>query len=449
MKSRYCLDHVLIHGFGQTGRSVLAFLTPKAKKISVLCEPSSIERHQMRCIDHPNVSVYPDNPLPTLINNVSLIIKSPGILPTHPLYAQPNPFHCPVISDIELFADMAKAPIIAVTGTNGKSTVVHLIAKLLQTLGQSVCLGGNVGVPAMTLLNQPIPDYYLLEISSFQLHHTYHLNAKVGVLLNIAPDHLHWHGGMENYVNAKLRLLCQSDCVVLPKHLSVSKSHVYVSHNKPGKETFGIATFHGNDYLALDNKKIMALKALSATLQQPHNVLNTLSALGVLYALHLPLSPALSALTQFQGLPHRLEPLQTAHSTRWFNDSKATNLSASIAAIEGISEQYAKKVIWLGGGILKTADYAPLLNAVAKHVKACLVFGQDGPLLYRALHNSVLTTVCQTLEHAVTAAKTLAQDDDIILFSPGGASFDAFAHFEARGDAFVQCVQRLGYPKKK
>ena len=436
-----CFGHVLVHGLGVTGLSIIDFLADKADKITVITNNHALAIAKSICAKNTHLTIQAENTLTELPKTATLIIKSPGISPNHPLYAKANAFGCQVISDIELFAQEAKAPIIGVTGTNGKSTAVYLITKMLQALGKTVCLGGNVGTPALCLLMQPVPDYYVLELSSFQLAHTSRLNASVGVLLNITPDHLSWHGGMQHYGAAKRRILAQSACVVLQDGLACHHQNtLHFSEKPPNADDFGIITENNCRYLAHGNKKLIPIDKLSPTLRATHNQQNCLAALGVMRSLKLPLAPALECLKHFKGLAHRLEHVLTSEKVHWYNDSKATNLSASIAAINSLGEYFSQHIIWLGGGILKETDFSCLKAVIAKHVKYCLFFGQDAQILYQALAGICQTSKHLNLEQAVLAAKKIALLGDVVLLSPGGASFDAFSGFADRGRAYVKMI---------
>ena len=437
MRIRYCFDHVIVHGLGKTGVAAVHFLADKATKITVIAKNISSPEAKILQADIPTLEVQSETKQTTLPNTATLVLKSPGILPSHRFYTCANQIQCPVISDIELFALFAKAPIIAITGTNGKSTVTHLVHDMLAACGYRVSTGGNVGTPALSLLASPVPDYYILELSSFQLAHTTHLNAKVGVLLNIAPDHIKWHGSVDAYISAKYRLLAQSAVQVVARGLNLGKyPHVSFGTQAPTGQNLGEITRHGQTFLARGKKTLLNINLLSPTLQLPHNRQNCLAALGVLAALNSINASALNTLKDFKGLPHRLECILTDQHISWFNDSKATNLAASITAINSISQTHKKQIIWIGGGILKETDLTDITKAVAIQVKACIFFGEGGLTLFKALKEVCPSIYQRCLKTTIEAAKNLATFGDVVLFSPGGASFDLFDSFEQRGDRF-------------
>lgn len=350
----------------------------------------------------------------TLLNNTKEIILSPGIDPA--LFP-----HHKIISDIELFAREAKAPIIAITGTNAKGTVTTLITDMINHCGKKALMGGNIGIPALDLLTEPTPDFYVLEISSFQLAITDHLPCIASTILNISPDHLDRHKTMENYIAAKWRIYKDSEhCIFNADDLATAPSP-----SAKNKISFGL-------------KELALLPVSDMKLKGKHNYSNALAALKIGMAINLKWDCMIEALKQFPGLEHRCEWVTTQNNITWINDSKGTNIGATIAALEGLGSDTTQTIILIAGGLGKGADFSLLKPSVDKHVREIILFGKDAPLLSHALQRGILT---DSLKNAILKAQELAQPGDCVLLSPACASWDMFKDFEDRGRQFKALVK--------
>lgn len=354
-----------------------------------------------------------------LLENTSEIILSPGVPPE--LFP-----HHKIISDIELFAREAQAPIIGITGTNAKGTVTTLITNMINQSGYTALMGGNIGIPALDLLTQPIPDFYVLEISSFQLEITNRLPCIASVILNISPDHLDRHKNLKNYITAKQKIYAQADHIIY---------NLDDPHTTPDPK-FKPKTKSG---FSLKNKSDFNLTEKDLKIKGKHNLSNALAALMIGQAIGLPENKMLEALKNFPGLEHRCEWVATHHNVMYINDSKGTNIGATIAALEGLGEN--KNIILLAGGQGKGADFSLLKPAVEKHVKKIILFGQDAKLIADALKNSSPVYFEDNLKSALLKAMLLAQAGDIVLLSPACASWDMFKDFEDRGHQFKNFVR--------
>jgi UDP-N-acetylmuramoylalanine--D-glutamate ligase len=394
----------LILGLGQTGQAVQRYFN---------------------ATDTPYVSCdtregYPD--LPDDLSDIDQAIISPGLDPTHPWVCRVQAAGIPVVSDIQLFAEQVQAPIVAITGTNGKSSVTKLTAELIQATGHTALIGGNYGIAACDLLLQPTADYYVLEVSSFQLEMTPRLNARVACLLNITPDHLERHGDLAHYQQAKVQIFNGAQCAVVSRALC---------HLVPKQITC----------ICYEDNSI-ELPTLSPALQPAHQQRNVYAALSIIMALGLDVMRSLPTLAHYQGLAHRCANVAEINGVRWVDDSKATNIGATIAAIDSLAPQTSGRLIVLLGGAGKGQDFNLLQPIFRQHHCAAITFGQDGPLIAQALGQMVLVQA-GSLQQAMPQARQLAQRSDTVLLAPACASFDEFAHFMQRGEQFCQWVKAL------
>ncbi|MFW1690415.1 UDP-N-acetylmuramoyl-L-alanine--D-glutamate ligase [Acinetobacter ursingii] len=379
------------------------------------------------------------------------IILSPGLAPQLPEIQQAIAKGIPVVSDIQLLRRATDVPIVAITGSNAKSTVTTLIGQMAQDAGRKVAVGGNLGRPALDLLKDQ-PELIVLELSSFQLETTSNLNAAVAVVLNMSEDHLDRHGDMFGYHKAKHRIFQGVKKVVYNRDDSLTRPLVpdqtpmqSFGLNAPDLNQYGILR-EDNGTLWLARGRERLIKSSELYIQGTHNVANTLACLALGEAIGLPRDSMLESLKQFKGLEHRCEYVKTVHGVRYYNDSKGTNVGATLAAIDGlgaaIEPQQAKVVVILGGQG-KGQDFSLLKASVAKYVKAAILIGEDAPILQTALQGSTELIQAQSLKQAVELAQAKTTEHDVVLLSPACASFDMFTGYPDRGHQFVACVNTL------
>jgi UDP-N-acetylmuramoylalanine--D-glutamate ligase len=349
-----------------------------------------------------------------------------------------------LVSDIELFVAAAEAEFIAVTGSNGKSTVTTLIAAMCDAAGRPSLAGGNLGHAALDLLPLPKPEIYVLELSSFQLQRTSDLPASVSVLLNISPDHLDWHRDMDEYREAKYRVFGEANAAVYNRDDAEAKRRlrpglpsVSFGLDEPGAGEFGIRLIDDERWLAYGDT--LLIRADQMRLVGRHNQANALASLAACHLLGLDLSRCAAVLSEFAGLPHRMQFVRDIAGVRYINDSKATNVGAAIASVQSIDDG----VVLLAGGQGKGGDFASFAEAVADRLKALIVFGEDAELIARAFADQADIRNVGTLAEAVDTACGMATSGDTVLLAPACASFDQFDNFNARGDAFVSLVEGL------
>jgi UDP-N-acetylmuramoylalanine--D-glutamate ligase len=346
------------------------------------------------------------------------------------------------VGDIELFAREVQAPVAAITGTNGKSTVTSLLAHLADAAGRYAIAGGNLGEPALELLGRPVPELYVLELSSFQLETTYTLHTAVATVLNVTPDHLDRYGSLEDYAAAKARIFDQSDVAVV----NADDERVRAMPRAAQRViTFSLLDPAADYFLARDPEPVLtargeALLPMSAIkLQGEHNAANSLAALAMCEALELPRAPVLEALATFGGLAHRAQWVADVAGVRYVNDSKGTNVGATIAAISGM----AGPLVLIAGGDGKNQDFDELRPVCLGKVRHAVLIGRDAPRLEAALEGVCSTERAAGMSSAVSAARAAARPGDTVLLSPACASLDMFRDYAHRGDEFAAAVRSL------
>lgn len=390
-------------------------------------------------------------------HGIERLVLSPGVaVDDHLLDGSEG---LPRTSDIDLFVAAADAPIIGITGTNGKSTVTALVGHILANLGVRAAIGGNLGEPALELLAEA-PEVYVLELSSFQLEHAAPLPLAAAAVLNVSPDHLDRHGTLEQYAALKRRIFSRAgacvfnadDSATTPRSVErlASDEGLRCSFGTDGAADFQLQDGVSGPQFALPAGQVDALTA--GSFAGRHNQLNLLAALALVAAARLPQLAGnavaaeryVEAAADFGGLAHRCEVVAERAGVTFVNDSKATNVGACIAALDGLSGcATRRRILLLAGGVGKGADFSPLATAVQQHVKQALLFGVDAQLLEDALVGAAPVAQYPTLDAAVTAAAQAAETGDVVLLAPACASFDMFDNFEARGTAFRQLVEAL------
>jgi UDP-N-acetylmuramoylalanine--D-glutamate ligase len=434
-------DFVL--GLGATGLSVARYLSRRhldAVFSDTREKPPGVDR--LREIFPRAELLLGDVQLP---EGTTRVIASPGIPDRNPLLQEARRAGIPVISDIDLFVEAATAPFMAITGSNGKSTVTTLLAYMCTAAGYEVRAGGNLGEPALNLLADGEPEGYVLEISSFQLQRTQHLPADVAVLLNISPDHLDWHDNENQYREAKYRIFREAKAAVFnradpeaAKRAAKVAAAVSFGIDEPAEGQYGLREVEGETYLARGEMLLLSVRELA--LIGRHNQANALAALAAGDLAGLELAPMLEVLSEFPGLPHRMQFVDRVQGVDYVNDSKATNVAAAVASVDSVEGM----LVLIAGGTGKGADYAPLGAAVEDRLRAAVLIGEDAARIEKALDTIKPVYIAADMQEAVAKAAEFAQKDDTVLLAPACASFDMFANYEARGDAFAGAVRSLG-----
>lgn len=445
----------MVVGIGTTGLSVARHLSQLGERFVMLDT-----RQNPPCLAQLK-SEYPDVPVALgdldidSLEGADEIILSPGLSRQMPAVQAAIKLDVPVISDIELFARSADAPIIAITGSNGKSTVTTLVGEMCAAAGQKVGVGGNLGTPALELLDES-SQLYVLELSSFQLESVYGLNAEVAVVLNVSPDHMDRYQSLLDYHQAKHRIFGGARQVVVNRadKLSVPLVSEKVKQwsfglDRPDFAGFGLVEQDGESWLTYQFDRLMPESELG--IKGRHNTSNALAALALGSAVGLPIDTMLQVLREFRGLPHRCQTVMELNGVAYINDSKATNVGATLAAIQGFSGsslEGTNNLILIAGGQAKGQDFAPLAPVLAGTVKQLVLLGEDASIINDAVISSaasggVDTVYATNLTEAVELSHRAAAPGDIVLLSPACASFDMFSSFAERGDQFVSAVEGL------
>lgn len=434
----------VVVGLGKTGLSCLRYLAAQGANIAVTdsrTEPPGLKELRQ---EFPNIPQVMGELSRELCLQAQRLIVSPGLSLQEPVIAAATQQGIPTIGDIELFAQAAKAPIVAITGSNGKSTVTTLVGEMAKTAGWRVKVGGNLGTPALDLLSADKVDLYVLELSSFQLETTYSLQAAVAVILNLSEDHMDRYSSLEDYLIAKQRIYqhCQKAVInrdagaIYPANLPHCHSF---GLNPPDAENFGLREENGRMFLAQGSSKLLDVAELK--IKGRHQQANALAALALGSAVGIPLPAMVETLRYFQGLEHRCQWVAAKAGVSWFNDSKATNVGAALATLEGLGSDISGKLVVIAGGLGKNADFRPLAPSLQRYARQLILIGQDAPLMAAALTDSVDIDYANSLEQAVTMAQNYAQSGDAVVLAPACASFDMFNNFEHRGEVFMAAVR--------
>ena len=449
MKGRYQeKGKTLIVGLGQTGLSCARYLA--AHNVSVAIADT---REQPPALDKlrqalPDAALFLGGFRAEVFAAADRLILSPGVSIHEPLIQAAIARGVPVIGDIELFSQDVTAPVFAITGSNGKSTVTTLLAEMASIAGLRVSAGGNLGQPALDLID-PATELYLLELSSFQLETAVSLQPKVAVVLNISADHMDRHAGIEAYAsikakvydNAEIKVFNRDDPLVMAMQQAGDDARFFTL-GSPVKDEFGLRMVDDHLWLCQGDKKL--LSATQLLIPGRHNLANALAALALSSTAGLPMPAMLEGLRNFQGLPHRTQFVKELKGVRWYNDSKGTNVGACLAALKGLDPGTGStRTVLIAGGQGKGADFSSMRPIVTTTARAVVLIGEDAPLIEQALHDAVPVVRAADMEQAVTLAASLAQSGDRVLLSPACASFDMFADYRERGEAFITAVKGL------
>jgi len=432
----------LVLGLGVTGLSIARYLQRNdgdATFYDSRDEPPGID--ELKDIFPDAKVVLGSNRLPGKIDRV---IASPGIADNDELLVKARKKKLEVISDIELFARDATAPFVAVTGSNGKSTVTTLVYHMCRADGRTVLAGGNLGEPALDLLREDTPDIYVLELSSFQLQRTQTLPAEVAVLLNVSPDHLDWHADEDEYRHAKYRVYSEAHTAVVNRADETAVDAVKHIDNiisfgldEPEDGQFGIRQDDDEVYLA--RGETLLIEVSDMRMVGLHNQANALAALAAGELLGLDMGHMLQVLTEFPGLSHRMQFVARKGAVNYINDSKATNVAAAVASIQSIDGS----LVLVAGGEGKGGNFSELAAALEGKLRAAVLLGTDAEEIADAIDTVMPVYFARDMDDAVCQAAAYAESDDTVLLAPACASFDQFANYGARGDAFSSAVEAL------
>ena len=449
---------ILILGAGKTGLSSAFFLLDKAKKTS-LSEEKSLSKEiedKVSLLKKSGVETEFGQNSDSFIDRVDLVVISPGISPQTQIVKKICSKNIPIISDIELASYFTKKPIIAVTGTNGKTTTTSLITHLINSSGKKAISCGNIGKPFIEIINEDI-DFFVLEISSFQIYYSPNISCKIAACLNITPDHLDWHIDFDDYVKTKEKLFLQqtkdswsvlnySDDLL--KKFNPNTNRFYFSLTKPDnnilKSFSDFAFYENNDLFIKDNSGIHKLiNKNELNIIGQHNIENALAASAIASIVKIKYEDIAKGLKTFKGVEHRLEYVREAKNKTFYNDSKATNPEATVKAIEAVNNMKNKNITLILGGRDKKTSLHEMIGVIKKNVSEVILYGEAKERFQEELSKNSFKklTIVKDLNDAVTIS--LKSNTDTVLFSPACASFDMFKNYEERGKFFKELVNKL------
>lgn len=442
----------VIVGLGNTGLSCVKYFASTGERVKVV--DSRDEPPGLASL----IEMYPDVEcelgsfnLETFVTAKQLVV-SPGISIRSVEVEAAKEAGVAITGDIDIFSKQVASPIIAVTGSNGKSTVVAMLAEILTKAGKKFGLGGNLDgdnfKPALDLLAEDEKDLYLLELSSFQLETTQNLGAAVGTILNLSADHMDRYEGIDDYRRAKQRIFNGCKQVVINRDdkesspLVESDAAVWdFGFGRAGLNGLGVLEEGGDLYLAYQLEKIVSVNELKVFGQ--HNISNVLAAVALSMAIGIDMNAIKAAITEFSGLPHRCQWVANIDGVDFYNDSKGTNVGATVAAVEGLGEHISGHIVLIAGGIAKGADFTALVPAMNKWGKAVILIGQDAAEMASYFDTEIKTYFANNMPDAARVALQQSAAGDAVLLSPACASFDMFENFQHRGFAFIESVGNL------
>ena len=435
----------LVVGLGKTGLSCVKFLVAKGADVSVVDSRDLPPMYRTLQDQLPEVPVYTGPFEDEHFLAADFIVVSPGVALDQAPIGIAREQDIEVIGDVELFLREVEAPVLAVTGSNGKSTVTALVGDMCLQHGLNVEVAGNIGVPVLDLLHERERwlDCVVLELSSFQLESTTSLRAHASALLNLSEDHMDRYPSFDEYIQTKGRIFAGDGVAVVNRNdpnviRALPEGKLFVSFGNdapPTDQDYGLVELGGLTWLARGSDNLMP--ATSVPLAGRHNLLNALASFALAEQMNVSVGSCIRAVEQFQGLPHRMELVLEKAKVCWINDSKATNVGASVAALNGLTTP----VVLIAGGDGKGADFFPLREPIIKRARAVVLLGRDAPKIARSITNLVPVVNAVDMKDAVAQAKSLAVPGDTVLLSPACASFDMYDNFEQRGEHFKSLVQ--------
>lgn len=423
---------VVVLGLGLTGRSCVSFLLQQGANVVAMDSRDTIAND----LQIPVILGKYDT---DILCKAELVLLSPGIDPAHPAIQQARSAGVEVIGDVELFARVNDKPVIAITGSNGKSTVTSLVYEMIKASGKKVLMGGNIGLPVLELVEQNA-DFVVLELSSFQLETVSHLKPVVATVLNITEDHIDRHGNVNAYQAAKQRIYVDAEYKIINRDdpltfVDGQNDDLSFGH---GHSQQGFVCDDATQSILLNGETYV--QQSDCLLTGSHNMLNIAAAAACAKAVNVSDAAIKEAAKSFGGLAHRFETVSHFKDVIWINDSKATNVGATIAAISSFNAQKSGKLVLIAGGDGKGADFEPLKAPLAEFVDLLITYGKDGDQIASLFANSLSAI---NLKEAVEIANQHTLAGDVVLLSPACASLDMFTNYQHRGAIFSQAVKEL------
>ncbi|MES1954599.1 UDP-N-acetylmuramoyl-L-alanine--D-glutamate ligase [Salinisphaera hydrothermalis] len=440
-KAQLANARVLVVGCGATGASAARFAAAAGAKVRVVDSRENPPAADALARDWPSIGIVVGGLDPATLMGIDHVVVSPGVDLREPLIEAAREAGHEIIGDIEWFARVANAPVIAITGSNGKSTVTAWAGEIAVASGRRVAVGGNFGTPALDLLADDV-DLYVLELSSFQLELTERLACVAATVLNISADHIDRHGSLEHYAELKARIFRAADtALVNADDARVAAMNTYnarvASFGSAETADYRLLEAHDGLWLARGDEPWLETRRLP--LAGRHNAANAAAVWALTDTLGIDDATIREGLQSFKGLPHRCQLVAEIDDVRWVDDSKGTNVGAMMASLNGMDAP----AVLLAGGQGKGADFTELGPVAGQHARAVIVFGEDADKIAAAVSAYVPVERVATLEAAVRRAADIARAGDVVLLSPGCASFDQFDNYMARGEAFSAAVREL------
>jgi UDP-N-acetylmuramoylalanine--D-glutamate ligase len=438
----------VIVGLGATGLACAHYFKARGLPFAVMDTRTAPPHLQAIQALDPDVTLALGGLNHGLLEKAARIILSPGLSLQEPLIATQVKRGVPVIGDIELFAESVAAPVIAITGTNAKSTVTTLVGMMAAAAQVAVKVGGNLGLPALDLFTPSPCDLYVLELSSFQLETTFSLKPAVACMLNVTPDHMDRYASVEDYQRAKYRIyqhcekaVCNRDDRLTEYHEGQPLHKWHFTLHTPREREFGLQNVSGETFLAYEDQRLLSVKELP--IAGKHYQANALAALAIGHGQGFPMEAMLTVLREFKGLPHRCQFVRRHEGVDWYNDSKGTNVGATLAAMTGLGSEMPGKLIMILGGLGKQADFHTLLPALLQYARHAVLIGEAAQEIAGVIGKALPLSFATTMEEAVHQAAKAAKSQDMVLLSPACASLDMFKNYEHRGQVFTEIVEKL------
>jgi len=441
--TQHTIDSVIV-GLGTTGLSVARYLASQERDFAVVDSRENPPNAEDLLASTPRH--FGDFNTPWLAQAKELIVN-PGIAIATPEIAEAQKAGAAVIGDIELFARQNKKPVVAITGSNGKTTVTTLLDLMAKESGVKVGTGGNIGMPALDLLKDAATELFILELSSYQLETTPSLQTLAAVILNISEDHLdRYDNDLEKYAEAKAVIYMNCEHIICNREDAYSlrfakdsaqQNMITFGMDAPENGHYGLRQKEGLEWLAKGDQLLMPVQDIKQVGR--HNVSNSLAAIALGEVAGLDMDAMLKVLRDYAGMIHRTQWLACINNVNWYNDSKGTNVGATLAALSGL----AGKTVLIAGGQGKGADFLPLQSVIKEKARVVILMGEDAQKIAQFVDESVPTIFVNSMHEAVQEAAKYAQgnEQDNVLLSPACASFDMFDNYAARGDIFIQEVK--------
>ncbi|MFQ3185039.1 UDP-N-acetylmuramoyl-L-alanine--D-glutamate ligase [Marinomonas primoryensis] len=436
-------------GLGATGLSCVRFLASKGVDFYVVDSrenPPGLEQAKEYC---PKNRIFTGDLAVLETLGVTELYVSPGIALRTPVLARLAARGVLMRGDIDLFRDYVDAPFVAITGSNAKSTVTTLVALLLQACGKNAKAGGNLGPPALDLLS-PNTDFYVLELSSFQLETTHSLQADLACLLNVSEDHMDRYDDLYEYQRVKQKVyrgckaaVCNKQDILTAPLLADTTPVRAFTTKSPDLKEFGMLKDGDGAWLCRGVERLYHTSQIA--LKGSHNHANVLASLAMLELLGVDVMSNVvgDVLKEFGGLPHRCETVRTLHNVTYINDSKGTNVGATLAALQGLGSVVRKNILLIAGGEGKGADFSPLTKSVTDFVRVVYLFGKDADRIAEVMLPGTEVKRFDSLDQIVSSISQDAKEGEIVLFSPACASLDIYKSYEVRGEHFARLVAEL------